>query len=298
MQHLLAFSALANDRRIPADTRFVLLFVQGFGRYVAAGEPTEFPSGFSTRLARFAFRRMAGQVRKGRVILAGETAGMVDELKRFTGLPATLFPHPVHLPAPPANTDATRPDSDDGILTVSCPGYARHEKGSDLLHDAILRILDGPDGHRFHFVLQWPAPIGMPGGGTMSPDPRLLADGRVEFLNDNLPSVQYAALLERSHFIILPYRSHSYHQRLSRVAIEAAGMGIPLIYTKHTWVEEVVGIVGAGVPIKHETVDSVVEALRMAAGHASELRRSARENSRKIKEFHSAAEFRRRLQFS
>lgn len=293
MQHLLAFSALANDRRIPADTRFVLLFVQGFGRHVAAGAPTAFPSGFSTRLARLAFRRMAGQVRAGRVVLAGETAGMCDELRRFTGLPATLFPHPVHLPETAAAGAGSAAAED--VLTVSCPGYARHEKGSDLLHDAILRILDGPHGDRYRFVLQWPEPFGMPGGGTMSPDPRLVADPRVEFVNENLNPAQYAALLDRSDLVILPYRSHSYHQRLSRVAIEAAGKGIPLIYTAHTWTCEVAELVGTGVRIESETVDEVVKALEQARENAGKLQAEAKRRARDVLEFHSAATFRRRL---
>lgn len=95
LQHLLAFALLSRDPRMPASTRFLLLFVQGFGRYAGPGQPTVFPTNPSTLLARFCFWLLGRGVRRGRVVLAAETRGMQDELRRFTGLPVRLFPHPV-----------------------------------------------------------------------------------------------------------------------------------------------------------------------------------------------------------
>jgi len=295
MQHLLAFSALARSRVLPESTRFVLLFVQGFGHDAGPGNPTAFPKNTSTRIARLAFRRMAPAVRAGRVTLAAETKGMQDELQRFTDLPVSLFPHPVHLDGAAASQGTQRQVSHDKVLTICCPGFARHEKGSDLLHDAILKILESPLADRFRFILQWPLPFGMPDGSTMSPDPRLENDPRVELLNASLDAEAYAGLLARTDFVILPYRSQSYRQRLSRVAIEAAGAGIPLIYTAHTWTEEVATVAATGIRIEKETVDGIVSALTVAAECAEAMTTVARKNAATVRAFHSAGRFRQLL---
>jgi hypothetical protein len=90
----------------PSDPpRFLLLFVQGFGRYAGHGKPTVFPVTASTLLARFCFWLMRGVVKKGTVVLAAETKGMQDELQRFTGLQVRLFPHPVQISN--STTDST-----------------------------------------------------------------------------------------------------------------------------------------------------------------------------------------------
>jgi len=298
MQHLLAYAVMSRSGKIPASTSFVLLFVQGFGQYAGPGVPTTFPKSFSSRTARIAFGALAPAVKSGRVILAGETAGMCDELHRFSGLPTTLFPHPVHLPGTELENESTSEEignkevtESDKVLTVSAPGYARHEKGSDLLHDAILHILDQPWGNRLRFVLQWPEAFGMPGGGTMKPDSKLVTNDRVEFLNQSLDPAAYSALLDRSDLVILPYRSQSYHQRLSRVAIEAAGKGIPLVHTVHTWTQEVADLVGCGVPIQDESTDAIVEALRDAVSRYATIRSAAESGAGKVRSFHTADTF-------
>lgn len=306
MQHLLAYAAMSRSGRILEPTRFVLLFVQGFGQYAGSGVPTTFLPNISTKLARAAFRAMAPAVMSGRVTLAGETAGMCEELKRFTGLATTLFPHPVHfldreetgeLESADRNAqiEGPRTKNQEPTLTITCPGYARHEKGSDLLHDAILQALDQPWAGNLRFVLQWPDAFGMPDGGTMSPDPRLIAEPRVEFLNESLDAKAYGKLLDRSDLVILPYRSQSYHQRLSRVAIEAAGKGIPLIYSVHTWTQEVVDLVGCGVPIREESVSAIAESLRSASSKFEELKATALKGAVNVQSFHTAETFRSRF---
>lgn len=295
MQHLLAFAALSRSHHIPTTTRFVLLFVQGFGRFTAPGQPTNFPRGFSNRLAQVAFRLMARNVRKGRVILAGETAGMCEELTRFTGLPTTLFPHPVRFPELPKQHFASAASSHKEVATIACPGFARHEKGSDILHDAISKLLAANTDSRYRFILQWPDPFELPSGAWMNPEHAILNDPRVEFLNDALSPQQYDDMLERSDFVILPYRASSYHHRLSRVAIEAAGKGIPLIYTAHTWTQEIADLVGGGIRIEAENVDAIIDAIQLAFRDQLVLKKLAQAGAPKVREFHSAATFRKLL---
>jgi glycosyltransferase involved in cell wall biosynthesis len=311
LQHLLAFALLSRSPFNPSKTRFFLLFVQGFGRYVAQGVPTEFPNTLSTKLARFCFRLMAPGVKSGRVVLAAETRGMQDELQRFTGLPVTLAPHPVEfkqslapavdLPATLVHPVATsgvsskRSSLDSRPLTIICQGFARHEKGTDLFQDAIRILLARPDADRFHFVLQWPEPFAMPDGSMLGPHPNLLSDHRVEFLNQNLNTDEYEALLARTDLVILPYRRNSYNHRVSRVAIEAAGRGIPIIYTTGTWSEEVAELSGCGVPISEESADEVADSILHAAEKLPTLKNRAEAGAARVMEYHSVPMLRRLL---
>jgi glycosyltransferase involved in cell wall biosynthesis len=294
LQHLLAFALLARSGTIPRKTRFFLLFVQGFGRYAGHGKPTEFPKNLSTMLARFCFWLMAPAVRSGRVVLAAETKGMQDELQRFTDLPVTIAPHPVDFTtqARPSTLDprlSTQP------LTITCPGFARHEKGTDLFQDAIRIMLARPDADRFRFVLQWPEPFAMTDGSMLGPDPALLSDPRVEFLNQNLSSSEYACLMDRTDLIVLPYRRSSYHHRVSRVAIEAAGYGIPIIYTKGTWSEEIAELAGCGIPVLTESADEVADAILLAVDKYTELRKKAAVGASRVIKFHSVETLRNLL---
>jgi hypothetical protein len=127
------------------------------------------------------------------------------------------------------------------------------------------------------------------------PDPVLIADGRFQLINESLNRQAYAELLQRSQLIVLPYRRSSYHNRVSRVAIEAALHGIPLVYMSSTWCEEVVELTGAGVPIQSETPEALCAALRLALTQLEGLTRKARNHAELVAENYSAARFRQLL---
>ncbi|MBT8038328.1 MAG: hypothetical protein KJO21_12370 [Verrucomicrobiae bacterium] len=310
LQHLLAMAMLSRSGKIPSQTRFLMLFVQGFGQYAGLGKPTVFPHNLSTYLARFCFRLLAPAVRSGRVVLAAETKGMQDELQRFTGLSISLFPHPVPPPAvstlkphdletsqsQPACNRLGENESSESRVTITCPGFARHEKGNDLLQQAIRLILACPAGDGYRFVMQWPEPFEMPDGAMLGPDPELLADERVEFLNGSLNAEEYEQLLDRSDLVVLPYRCESYHHRLSRVAIEAASRGIPLIYSKGTWTSEVADLVGGGVEIEDESPEGIKEAILTAVNTLDRLRMTAESGSKGVTDFHSGSHFRKLME--
>lgn len=290
VQHLLAFALLSRSKSISPDTRFILLFVQGFGSYAGPGRPSSFPVSGSTLLARLCFRLMARAVRSNRFVLAAETKGMQDELGRFSGLPVRLFPHPV----PPPN-DAAEP-SGSADITLSCPGFARHEKGTDLLQDAILELLDDPSLASIRFILQWPKPFDMPDGSRLEAHEKLIHHPRVEFRNENLNSIEYERLLRRSDIILLPYRRESYHNRVSRVAIEGAGRGKPLVYMSGTWSHEVADITGAGVPIADETAAALATAIRTSVRQFDSLKANATAHAEDVVKYHSVERFRQMMQ--
>lgn len=288
LQHLLAFALLSRDSAIPRTTRFLLLFVQGFGQFAGPGVPTTFSRSSSNQLARLCFRLLAPAVRSGRVVLAAETAGMQDELTRFTSLPVALFPHPI----PPASPQSRHPSSSGNSVTITCPGFARHEKGNDLLQEAILDLLSNSKSAPLRFILQWPEPFTLPDGSQARPDPILLKDSRVEFLNGNLDSIAYEHLLARTDIVVLPYRRASYHHRVSRVAIEAASRGIPLVYTQGTWTAEIAELAGCGVPIENEDAISTAKALTYATNQLLTLQHTAQAGATNVTSFHSVQHFR------
>jgi hypothetical protein len=132
----------------------------------------------------------------------------------------------------------------------------------------------------------------MPDGAKLGPDPTLLSHARVEFLNQNMNANEYEALLTRTDLIILPYRQNSYHQRVSRVAIEAAGRGISIIYTMGTWSGEVAELSGCGVAIEDESSEKVAAAILKAAEEIDELKKLAGAGASYVIKYHSTENLR------
>jgi hypothetical protein len=295
LQHLLAFAMLCRRPWHQGQQRFLLLFVQGFGEYQGPQTPVTFPPTPSTRLARWCFRRLAPAVMSGRVVLAAETRAMQAELECFSNLPVRLFPHPVAPAAPTRPTHSGELARAHQAITITCPGFARYEKGNDLLQDACKLLFAVESRRDLEVICQWPDPFTLPDGSLARPDPELLADGRYQLINNSLDRESYADLLARSDLIVLPYRRSSYHNRVSRVAIEAAIHCIPLVYMSGTWCEEVVELTGAGVAIAEETPQALSEALQLALDQLPELRDRAAHASGRIREHYSAQRFRQLL---
>ena len=141
------------------------------------------------------------------------------------------------------------------------------------------------------FVMQWPEDFDLPDGRRCAPDPDLLKDERVKFSKDLLTGEAYWDFLQQADVIVLPYRSGSYRARVSRVAIEAAMLGKPMVYTKGTWISEVVAMGGAGVAIAEETPQSLAEAIQMAIGDLDTLQSEAERGVARVRNFYSVSSF-------
>lgn len=300
-QQLVAFTALAYNKKMMPQGRILLLFVLGFGVYGGRGAAPIFRKDPSTLICRFLFWSLRPAVRSGRVVLAAETLEMKNELELFCGLPIEYLPHPVNwsdavdiVDGLDRRTKVLGPANRDRFV-VTCPGFARCEKGSDLLLDAINELDRQGFVEPYFFLLQWLGPFTNSDGKTYAPDEELERRGVARFISDPLNSEQYRDVLEASDAVILPYRADSYHNRVSRVAIEAAALGVPLIYTKGTWIEEVARVAEVGIPIKDETKESIVEALTTARQRKSELRARARSAATSVREFYSIAQLRERM---
>jgi hypothetical protein len=216
-------------------------------------------------------------------------------------------------------------------VLVVAPGLARYEKGSDLMQAAIRLLLQKAEtlkseklkegcsapkdrrseigdrglressnlvpssattgGRTLKFVMQWPENFDLPDGRQCGPDSELLKDERVKFSKDLLTGNAYWDFLQEADVIVLPYRSESYRARVSRVAIEAAILGKPMVYTKDTWISEVVAMGGAGVGIAEETPQSLAEAIQMAIGDLDTLQSKAECGVARVRKFYSVSAF-------
>jgi glycosyltransferase involved in cell wall biosynthesis len=177
-------------------------------------------------------------------------------------------------------------------VLVVAPGVARYEKGSDIFQAAIKLVLKKLENESpVKFLMQWPEDFDLPDSLRCQPNSDLLKDERVQFSKDLLTGEAYWDFLRQADVIVLPYRSESYRARVSRVAIEAAILGKPMVYTKGTWISEVVAMGGAGVAIAEETPQSLAEAIQMAIGDLDTLQSEAERGVARVRNFYSVSSF-------
>ncbi len=291
-QHLVGWNLTLRSRPRTDKTCFLLLFVQGPGEEVPSrtGIPA-IRQKLRSRLFRFLLRALRRYVSDGRIVLAAETGEMKERYERFSGLRFRQFPHPVRMRRRSPNGKGK---SNDGLV-LNCPGFARYEKGSDLLQRAMERFYADHAESRVRLVVQWLEPFLKPDGEFEHPSEVLLQDPRCWYIRHVLPPEKYDQTLRRTGVMVRPYRANAYAARVSRVAIEAAVLGIPMIYTRGTWLEERVGAFGAGIACENENVDSLYAAIVEMVNHYPEYRERARAKREAAREYFSVREFRRVL---
>lgn len=286
IHHLFAWGRLARRFAGRKFDRLTLLFVNGQGIYQGPGKPVLFPRHPKRSVFRSGLRAFRPMVNDGTVVLGAETAAMAREYQAFSGIRFQRFPHPV---------DFSMPDEDESSVdepVFACLGFARHEKGSDLLQDAILAVRRERPDLRIRFVLQWLDDFRDESGNLVTRHPDLVADPAVEFITEAISTGRYLRELRRTAAMILPYRASSYYGRVSRVAIEAAMAGIPLLYTRHTWLEEMVKECGAGVGFEDENRADLVSKIIFFAEHIRALKLRARERRQQARATYSPGAFR------
>jgi glycosyltransferase involved in cell wall biosynthesis len=270
-----------------ARTRILMLFVQGFSDQPPRGGQFKFPESVSNKLARLAFRWMSPDAKNGRIVLATEARGMKSEVEAFSGLPATLFPHPVDSAlGPNRKTDPERPP------LLLCPGFARYEKGSDILQEALLSLLENNPDFPCRVLVQWTDPFQLPNGEHCQPSPLLKQHEQIILLDHPISPEEYAHLVEQAAGFVLPYRD-SYYARVSRVAIEAATCGIPLLYSRGTWNAELVETgKAAGLAMDDLSVESLVKGIKTFQDSLPQLSLKALPLASPSRDYFSAATFR------
>ncbi|WP_322774833.1 glycosyltransferase [Synechococcus sp. CBW1107] len=214
---------------------------------------------------------------------------MRDALTRASGVLFTYLPQPVQ-PTIPVRSDAS-PLTCEPLL-FACYGPARHEKGSDLLQQAIKRYLAKAPASNVEFTIHWPNSFLDTWGRSVKPDLQLESDRRVTFIRRYLAPGEYADWLARTDVLLLPYRCSSYGLRGSRVALEAMVNGIPLIVTEQTAPGRQAVQYGAAVLCIDENVEDICRAISTAVDNLVGLRRLAAERMKVVREHFSARKFR------
>lgn len=288
VHHLLAWWAIMSFHPSRPE-RLTLFFVTNPGIWNTTLQQGTLPSSLNVKLQGWLLRRFKRLVSQKKVTLAVETQGAQKEFEALSQLPFVLMTHPV--PALPIK--AVINDSKE-TLTFACYGFARYEKGSDILKSAIETILENHPSFTSQFRIQWLNSFALPQGAQCSPE-SLQRYPQVDIINHSLDSESYEKQLQSVDCMVLPYRNSSYYARVSRIAIESAYLGIPIIYTCGGWLEDTVSAFGAGIGISDESpdelVNELVKAIEKMAAEYTHYRHQALNNMERAKHYFSANYF-------
>jgi glycosyltransferase involved in cell wall biosynthesis len=282
IQHLLAWLWLARRHGGRSFACAVLFFLNPPGRCTGPDGRLVFPR--SANLMRGALRRLRPHLEAGHVRLGAETRRVAEHFKAFCGVDFEVAPQPVAL-----EKLARAPRQ--GKPLFACYGFARHEKGSDLLQSALVQLLDRRGSLPARFLIQWREDFTDDAGRRVSRHPRLLGHEDVEFVERAFDTGEYTAHLARTDGMVLPYRRSSYYDRDSRVAIEAAVLGIPTVHTRDTWLEQVATHCGAGVAFQDGDVNDLACAIEELAAHVDRYRDLAEKKAPAARDYFSPARF-------
>ncbi|MEM7602306.1 MAG: glycosyltransferase [Verrucomicrobiota bacterium] len=168
----------------------------------------------------------------------------------------SVLPHPCSLVRDDLQTSSQPQESP--VFTIVSPGPARWEKGIQLLLPA-LKLLKTD---QFRCRIQWPDQIFDNDGNELTKD-----EEHSEIISESLSSEQYRELLLSADCIVLPYLREAYFARISGIAVEAMLLGIPIIYTKDTWVADMVSQFGAGLGIPSGDIEALGKSIDTLAEH-------------------------------
>ncbi|WP_270935807.1 glycosyltransferase [Falsiroseomonas oryzae] len=190
-------------------------------------------SGWGSSLRCYATTKRLSDKMSGLLGLPVQPIGDVFEPAHVERLAAAVRGEPGELTAFEASLFADlRRRRAAGQRIAVCPGAVRHDKGEaalPALMEALARVSD-----RYHIVLQAPrTPHDL--------RERVLALGTtpgVTVLSEDLSEAGYAALLGQADVVLLPYDPVSYARRVSRVFLEAALAGKPIVASAGMAVED------------------------------------------------------------
>lgn len=277
----------AQARRIGT---MVLLFRNNAGSYPSGSKVPVFKR--STDILKWALRSFRPLIARRRVRLVTDSAKLAFEYRHLCSIAPEVLPSP-RIASPPALGEDAR--ASDAPVVFGCLGPARFEKGIDVMQDAIARYYTAHPGGAARFVIQWNEPIVDAEGRPYLPDPAIVADPRVTIIDRPMTSADYDAAIAATDCMLLPYQRSSYFARISGVAVEAVTAGIPVIYTRDTWCEDLVREVGAGIGVDDGDTAGFADAIAEMVAHYTDLRALARARAELAREAHAPHSFTNKL---
>lgn len=268
----------------------VLMLIQPAGQLDREAEKYRFP--LRSVPLRWSLQRMIDES-SGRVRLAVETPAAQSEFGQLVKRPVKLLHHPVDFP------ESWEPKQrvHTGVRRFVCPGFARAEKGSDVLQDAIRLGREQLSTLNAVFVFQWKidGEFQRADLATERRDEELERAGLVEYEDKVLSGHDYWEFLGDSDLLILPYRCDPYTTRLSRVTIEAMQVGRPIIYPKGSWLEFAIEQDGVGLGFEDGSANSLLMTIKEAAAQLDELKERALEKAAEARASYSSKSFAEKL---
>ena len=227
-------------------------------------------------------------VQNGTVTLASDSSMLAEQYTRLSGIPFQTFPHPrntqyVHQKSP-GKDESHR-------VTISALGPPRYEKGSDLVVEAIVSLLESHPDLPVNYVVQWTEPVYLPSSKKIEIPRRLEQAENVKIIRSSLSSEEYQKRLDEADLLLLPYRRAQYHARLSGIAIEAFQSGASCICITDTWLEDCMDNVGSGLSIIEESSNALAEATLQYVKNQKVYQSRASEQMPKAWTAHSAHAF-------
>jgi len=300
VHHLLGWWALLKTGSVPKSSRVLLFFPNApvrlteEGRGVMNADPTG-------RLFKWCIRRLAREVRDGRVVLGAETQAMQRALTQATGVEFTYLPHPVDVP-PSRKKEEDRAsvnrlfggsvDRGSGKpIVFGCYGAARWEKGADVLQAAIRQVLQEDPDIPAKFVFQWLEDFDNERGERVTLDPWVRDHPKVEVIRRYFEEGEYARRLAETDVMVLPYRA-PYRLRVSRVVIEAMVAGCAVIATRGTTLFDQGEQYGVVLGCEEGSADSLVRSIVELTEGRGEPREEAMRKSKTVAQSFSVGHFR------
>ncbi|HVJ85278.1 MAG TPA: glycosyltransferase [Caulifigura sp.] len=288
LHHLLAFERLTRKQAEKQVGETVMLIRNNIASYDDAGRRRY---GRTAAAWRWAIQRFRPLLKRNVARFITDSSRLADEYEELTGIRFGVVPHPQLLPSAGIE-QGTDVGTVKRPIRLFLPGPARHEKGVDLLLQAVERLQARRPDQAVEVVLQWAEPFAMPDGTMLGPDD-VQSNGGVRYhtIRQPLSSSEYLAELQSADVIVLPYRRCAYFARISGVAVEAMCLGKPLICTNDTWLSDTAGQFGLGIAVKDESVDELVEALERVVQNLGALTSEARSKVDEVRQFFSASTF-------
>ncbi|MEB3189381.1 MAG: glycosyltransferase [Snowella sp.] len=266
VHHLLAWTWLIKRGLMPGQTQIILFFPNAPVQYDQTHQTYSWSESLTTKLLRYLLKQLTPEVQQRKVILGVETHPMQKALSFLTGLDFTYFPHPVE---PILNQPSQSTPPKDSIVMASYGG-ARHEKGNDILYQAIAIFNQNSPDAKTQFILQCLE-------GFEAERELLVGFNNVEWINRYFQPGEYANYLQKTDVVLLPYRPASYCLRVSRVVIEAMVNGIIVLATEGTTLAEQAKEFGALVSCKNENLINVANSIKDVIDNYQQLQSESKQ---------------------
>lgn len=270
VDHLFAYEFLLRKHSGRSIKKLVLIFIDTIASY--SKDLSEIRFSKKLLLLKVGIKMIRFLSESSRIVLATESEGVAAQYRLFSGAKLSVLPHVTVLPKVPSFEDGVGASSQQRPLTLATYGFTRYDKGLDVLQKALKLRKELTNSPELNFVLQWTGDYQMPDGSWVRKDALLEESPHISFIPPFVTSDEYYHWIAITKIMILPYRRGFYHDRLSRVAIDAALSGIPIIYPKGTWLESFVAGQASGVPFIAEDPASLADAIQEAVSRYDELK--------------------------